>query len=99
MGKVVKEMCGRNLRDKTDGDICQSKNSLLVFSYKRTRRCILIFISYFSMFISHTVSSDANLALAQNSRWSAPAFQMVAKKLFVHSKLVARLIVYSRWGK
>ena len=40
-----------------------------------------------------------NLALAQNSRWSAPAFQMVAKKLFVHSKLVARLIVYSRWGK
>ena len=55
MGKVVKEMCGRNLRDKTDGDICQIKNSLLVFSSKRTRRCILIFISYFSMFISHTV--------------------------------------------
>ena len=45
------------------------------------------------------VISDANLALAQNSRWSAPAFQMVAKKLFVHSKFVARLIVYSRWGK
>ena len=38
-------------------------------------------------------TSDANLALAQNSRWSAPAFQMVAKKLFEHSKLVARLIV------